>query len=47
MTTHADHFNTNYAYSSAAYSKGGTFLGFIRIYVMGEANRDQLMLELL
>ncbi len=26
MTTHADHFNTNYAYSLAAYSKGQTYL---------------------
>jgi Peptidase family M1 domain len=44
MSTHADHFNTNYAYSSAAYSKGGTFLGVLG-YVMGEAKRDQLMLN--
>jgi hypothetical protein len=26
MTTHADHFNTNFAYSLAAYSKGQTYL---------------------
>ena len=44
MSTHADHFNTNYAYSSAAYTKGGTFLGLLG-YVMGEAKRDQLMLN--
>lgn len=44
MSTHADHFNTNYAYSSAAYSKGGTFLGVLG-YIMGEAKRDQLMLN--
>ncbi len=44
MTTHADHFNTNYAYSNAAYSKGGTFIGLLG-YVMGEAKRDQLMLN--
>ena len=44
MSTHADHFNTNYAYSSAAYSKGGTFLGVLG-YMMGEAKRDQLMLN--
>ncbi len=44
MTTHADHFNTNYAYSSAAYTKGGTFLGVLG-YIMGEAKRDQLMLN--
>jgi hypothetical protein len=44
MSTHADHFNTNYAYSNAAYSKGGTFLGLLG-YMMGEAKRDQLMLN--
>ena len=44
LTTHADHFNTNYAYSSAAYSKGGTFLGVLG-YVMGDAKRDELMLN--
>ncbi len=44
MSTHADHFNTNYAYSNAAYSKGGTFLGVLG-YIMGEAKRDQLMLN--
>jgi hypothetical protein len=44
MSTHADHFNTNYAYSNAAYSKGGTFLGVLG-YMMGEAKRDQLMLN--
>src|SRR4029079_9711813 len=26
MSTHADHYNTNYAYSNAAYSKGAVFL---------------------
>ncbi len=44
MSTHADHFNTNYAYSNAAYSKGGTFLGVLG-YMMGEAKRDELMLN--
>ena len=44
LTTHADHFNTNYAYSNAAYSKGGTFLGVLG-YVMGEAKRDELLLN--
>jgi hypothetical protein len=44
MSTHADHYNTNYAYSNAAYSKGGTFIGVLG-YVMGEAKRDQLMLN--
>lgn len=44
MSTHADHFNTNYAYSSAAYTKGATFLGMLG-YVMGESKRDELMLN--
>jgi hypothetical protein len=44
MSTHSDHYNTNYAYSNAAYSKGGTFLGVLG-YVMGEAKRDELLLN--
>ncbi len=35
MTTHADHYNTNAAYSRAAYSKGAVFLGQLS-YIMGE-----------
>jgi hypothetical protein len=44
MSTHSDHYNTNYSYSNAAYSKGGTFLGVLG-YVMGEAKRDELLLN--
>ncbi|MEX2477212.1 MAG: M1 family metallopeptidase [Gracilimonas sp.] len=35
MTTHADHYNTNFAYGRAAYSKGAVFLGQLS-YIMGE-----------
>jgi hypothetical protein len=44
LTTHADHFNTNYAYSNAAYSKGCVFLEQLG-YIMGAAQRDQLLLD--
>ena len=37
LTTHADHFNTNYAYSLAAYVKGAVFLYQIG-YIIGEDN---------
>jgi hypothetical protein len=35
MSTHADHYNTNFAYGRAAYSKGAVFLAQLR-YVIGE-----------
>jgi hypothetical protein len=44
MSTHSDHYNTNYAYSSAAYSKGGTFLGFLG-YIVGEEKRDEILIN--
>ncbi|MBD0279512.1 MAG: M1 family peptidase, partial [Flavisolibacter sp.] len=44
MTTHADHYNTNYAYSNAAYSKGGVFVEQLG-YIVGAAVRDKIMLE--
>jgi hypothetical protein len=44
MTTHADHFNTNFAYSAAAYSKGCVFLSQLG-YMTGEENLKKIMLE--
>jgi hypothetical protein len=44
MTTHADHFNTNYAYENAAYSKGCVFLAQLG-YIVGEDNLDKILLE--
>ncbi|HZF65450.1 MAG TPA: M1 family metallopeptidase [Chitinophagaceae bacterium] len=44
MSTHADHFNTNYAYSNAAYSKGAVYLEQLG-YVIGAAARDKLLLD--
>ncbi|MBD0331364.1 MAG: M1 family metallopeptidase [Chitinophagaceae bacterium] len=44
MTTHSDHYNTNYAYSNAAYSKGGVFLEQLG-YIVGADVRDKILLE--
>ncbi len=44
MSTHADHFNTNYGYSNAAYFKGAVFLEQLG-YIIGAKARDSLMLE--
>jgi hypothetical protein len=44
LTTHADHFNTNYAYSNAAYSKGAVFLEQLG-YIAGAQVRDRILLE--
>ena len=35
MTTHADHYNTNFAYGRAAYSKGSVTIGQLG-YIMGQ-----------
>jgi hypothetical protein len=43
MTTHADHFNTNYAYSNASYFKGAVFLEQLG-YIVGAKVRDSIML---
>lgn len=40
QTTHADRYNTNFAYGSSAYSKGAVFLAQLG-YVIGEDKRDQ------
>ena len=44
LTTHADHFNTNYAYSTAAYAKGEVFMEQMG-YIIGAAARDKMLLE--
>jgi hypothetical protein len=44
LTTHADHFNTNYAYSTAAYAKGEVFMEQLG-YIIGAEFRDKLLLE--
>ncbi len=44
LTTHADHYNTNTAYGSAAYSKGTIFLEQLG-YIVGASVRDKILLE--
>lgn len=44
LSTHADHFNTNYAYSVASYNKGAIFLSQLG-YIIGEKNLDKVLLE--
>lgn len=44
LTTHADHFNTNYAYGNAAYNKGAVFLEQLG-YIIGAKARDQVLLK--
>lgn len=44
LTTHADHYNTNVAYSIASYSKGAVFVEQLA-YIVGEKVRDQILLD--
>jgi len=44
MSTHSDHYNYNYAYSTAAYSKGATFLGLLG-YVVSDSVRDAILIN--
>jgi hypothetical protein len=44
LMTHADHYNTNRAYSSASYSKGAVFLEQLG-YIVGADVRDQILLD--
>lgn len=44
LTTHADHFNFNYAYSNASYTKGAVFLEQLG-YIVGADTRDKILLE--
>jgi len=44
LTTHADHYNTNFAYSAAAYLKGAVFMEQLG-YIVGAQVRDKILLE--
>jgi hypothetical protein len=44
LTTHADHYNTNFAYSIASYSKGAIFLEQLG-YIVGADVRDKILME--
>jgi aminopeptidase N len=44
LSTHADHFNTNFGYSVAAYSKGCVFMEQLG-YITGAGVRDKILLE--
>ncbi|MGN6435251.1 MAG: M1 family metallopeptidase [Agriterribacter sp.] len=44
LSTHADHFNTNFAYSRAAYSKGEVFLEQLG-YIIGAEQRNRVLLD--
>ena len=44
LTTNADHFNSNFAYSIAAYSKGQVFMEQLG-YIVGAKTRDKILLE--
>lgn len=44
MSTHADHYNTNFGYSITAYSKGAVFLEQLS-YIIGTDNRDKGLLS--
>ncbi|MBI1781432.1 MAG: M1 family metallopeptidase [Sphingobacteriales bacterium] len=44
LTTHADHFESNYAYGRSAYSKGAVFLEQLG-YIIGNETRDKVLIE--
>ncbi len=44
MSKMADHYNTNYAYGAASYSKGAVFIGQLG-YVMGQSNLEKGILR--
>ena len=43
LTTHSDHYNTNFAYSAASYSKGDVFMEQLG-YIIGAGVRDSLLI---
>jgi hypothetical protein len=44
LSTHADHFNTNFAYNSGSYYKGSVFMEQLG-YIVGAQVRDKILLE--
>ncbi|HEX6913747.1 MAG TPA: M1 family metallopeptidase [Chitinophagaceae bacterium] len=44
MSTHADHYNTNFAYTEASYFKGAVFLEQLG-YIIGAKVRDSVLLD--
>lgn len=44
MSTHADHFNTNLAYSISSYSMGSIFMEQLG-YIIGQQNLDKVLLR--
>jgi hypothetical protein len=44
LSTHADHYNTNFAYGAASYSKGAVFMEQLG-YIVGARVRDKILLE--
>lgn len=44
LTTHADHYNTNFAYSVSSYMKGAVFVEQLG-YITGAGIRDKILLE--
>jgi hypothetical protein len=44
LSTHSDHYNTNYAYSNAAYNKGCVFIEQLG-YIVGAETRNKILLE--
>jgi len=44
LSTHADHYNTNFAYGNASYSKGAVFVEQLG-YIVGDQVLDRILLE--
>lgn len=44
LSTHADHFQTNFAYWASAYDKGGVFVKQLE-YIVGEKNLNDILLD--
>jgi len=44
LSTHADHYNTNWAYNASAYSKGAVFLNQLG-YIVSDSIRNKILLE--